>query len=356
MGLGEFFGWGGGSVPSDELPLIFPMPLAKDSFIEIDVINIYQKILTDVMERVHGLDDEKTEILWDNCIQSEANHGLISLLARAMAFRKELFLVYDAALNLLRLADPVEQQTIKTDYAKTGGSDLGIYVSFQHYLKSDLVRLYSALEYCTIASLNKSLNLSTAIQLKMSDMRQSTGLSDSQKVIEQAQKIAKALGNGRDVLMDAKDIIENALPDLTSVNASIEYLSEKRAFYLGMPASYLCGEQTTGISSTGEADTKAVERGLKNYYFSIMKPVLEALFQDDVSLSYKSQDFRQIDQAMNALKVFSVTDDTLLSVENKTLILNKLLDLPEDEVGDEPEPKETLTPEQIGQNNVIPVV
>ncbi len=355
MSVANWFGWGGGNTPTDELPEIFPLAFGKESFIEIDCIAIYQKILTDVMERTHGLSEEQQDTLWDNCVQSEANHGLISLLARAMAYKQELFLVYDPAINVLRRADTGEQQQIKADYEKGNDSNIGVYLSFQHYLKSDLVRLYSALEYCTIASLNKSMNLSAAIQLKMNEMRSGVNLNDKSEVIAQAKLIAKSLGNGRDVLLDAKDVIENSKPDLTSIEAAIDYLNEKRAFYLGMPASYLCGEQTTGIGTTGEADTKAVERGLKNYYYSIVKPVLEALF--DISPSYKSQDFRQIDQAMNALKTFAVTDDSILSLENKTLIINKLLDLPEDEEGDDvPEPTEILPPKDRAVNNSYPQI
>ncbi len=355
MGISSWFGFGGGDTPGDELPDIFPIELRKESFVEIDVINIFQKILTDVFERTHGLSDEQTETLWDNCVQSEANHGLISLLARGMAYRQELFLVYDPAINVLRRATPVEQQTIKLDYQKSGESAVGVYLSFQHYLKADLVRLYSALEYCTISSLNKALNLSTAIQLKMSDMRQTASLMDKAELVEQAKRIATSLGRGKDILIDAKDVIENAMPDLSSVEASVEYLNEKRAFYLGMPASYLCGEQTTGIGTTGEADTKAVERGLKNYYYSIVKPVLEALF--DVNPSYKSQDFRMIDQANNLLKTFAITDESIISLENKTLIINKLLDLPEDAEGDEmPDPKETLPQDQVAYNNSYPQI
>ena len=352
MGLGEFFGFGTDDTPSAELPLIFPLEFTKDQFIEIDVINIFQKILTDVIERTQGIKEEQSNLFYDNCIQSEANHGLISLLARAMTYKRNLYLVYNQALGVLRLANPAEQSKITEDYAKMGKSSAGVYISFQHFLKSDLVRLYSALEYITIASLHKSMNLSVAIQLKMSDLRASTSLSDSAQVKAQAKSIAKSLGGGRDVLMDAKDVIENAVPDLTAIKNTIDYLSEKRAFYLGLPKSYLCGEMTEGIGTTGESDTKATERGLKNYYQSIIRPVLKMLF--DIEPSYKSQDFRQIDQAINALKTFAITDEEIISLENKTLIINKLLDLPEDAEGDGPDP--VLPVEDVDLNNAYPQI
>lgn len=330
MSLISWFGLGNNS-ENDELPEIFPLGFKKIDFIDIDTINIFQKILTDVVERTHGLSDVQCDLLWDNCIQSESAHGLISLLARAMSFRRDLFLVYNPALPLIRIANATEQSKIQADYLEKGESSIGLYVSFRQYLKADLLRLYSALEFITLSSLNKTMNLSSAIQLKMTDMRGAVSLSDSSIAIAQAKKIARGLSQGKDIMLDAKDIIENAKPDLTSIEASIQYLNEKRAFYLGLPPSYLTGEMTVGIGTTGESDTKFTERGLKNYFASIIKPVLENLF--DVQLSYKSQDFRQVDQAMNALKTFSLIDDSIISIENQTLIINKLLDLPEDEEG-----------------------
>lgn len=333
----SWFGWGSTtSVPQDELPDIFPLALRKEHFIEIDCINIFQKILTDVIERTQGISDDQSQLLYDNCMASEARFGLIHMLARAMTFKRNLFLIYDKALGVLRKANSTEESQIQADYKKQGKSSVGVFISFELYLKADLVQLYSALEYVTIASLHKSMNLSAAIQMKMSDLRQSTGLNDSAQVKAQAISMAKALSAGRDILMDAKDVVANAVPDLTAITASIDYLSEKRAFYLGLPKSYLCGEMTEGIGTTGESDTKATERGLKNYYESIIRPVLTMLF--DIKPTYKSQDFRQVTSGLDALKVFAVTDEEIISLKNKTLIINRLFDLASDSEGDGPDP------------------
>jgi hypothetical protein len=93
-----------------------------------------------------------------------------------------------------------------------------------------------------------------------------------------------------------------------------------------MPLSYVDGEQTPGIGSTGEADTRAVERGLKQYYITIIKPTLEALF--GIKTTFKSNDFRMIASGLEALKTFElVQDNTLMSQENMKLIVSKLFDL-----------------------------
>ncbi len=335
MGLGELFSWGGGgTTPVGELPDIFPIGILQVNFIKIDVVAIYSRILTDVVERTHGLSEDEMALLWDNCIKSESSEGLITKLAMAMFDKKDLFLIYDKALEVIREADNTEAEQIKADYLKSNKSSLGVYISFRHFLRSDMVKIYSALEYCAVSALNKSMNLSKAVQFKMSDLRTSVALSDSGDARAQAQAMAKSLSKGKDILLDAKDMIETALPNLDGVNAAMEFINERRAFYLGLPDSYICGEQTGGIGATGESDTKAIERGLKNYYYSIMKPVFDVLFE--TKTTYKSQDFTQITSASDILKTFSLTDDELVSKENKTLILNRLFDLPEDSEGDPP--------------------
>lgn len=334
MSLSTWFGWKSDLDNAAELPALFPLDIKKIDFIKTDIINIFSKILTDVAERTHGLSDDQVTLLWDNCVKSESGDGLITLLAKAMADKKDLFLVYDKAVGVIRMADDREAATIKADYEQQGASTVGVYISFKNYLKSDMIKLYSALEYCTIGSLNKTINLSSAIQFKMNDLRASVSLSDSDDVKAQALQLANGMAAGRDVYCDAKDEIITTTPDVTSIEQSIKFIDQKRSFYLGLPASYINGEQTGGIGSTGEGDQRAVERGLKNYYYAVMKPVLESVF--GIKASYKSQDFRQIAGSLEVLKTFDVTSDDYLSAENKQSIVNKIFDLPDDAKGDPP--------------------
>jgi hypothetical protein len=349
MSLANLFGWNT-VIPNEELPDIFPMPILANEFVKTDIEAIYAKILIDTLERTHGLTDEQTALMWDNCVKSSAADGVVTLLAKAMSDKRDLFLVYERPLNVIRLADLAEQVAIRADYEKVNKSSKGIYISFKNYTRSDMVKLYIGLEYCTVASLYKSMNLSKAVQLKMNDLRGSVSLADAADVKSQAVTLATALAAGKDILLDAKDTIETSVPDLTATKESVSFLAKKLSFYLNMPASYLTGEQTSGIGSTGENDMRAVERGLKAYYFSVVKPVLEALFPE-TKLNYKSQDTRQIEGSMEVIKTFALIDDTLISAENKRAIVNRLLDLPEDAEGD-PAPRPAPIP-AIGAPAVI---
>jgi len=355
--LSEFFGFAGNdaTTPQDELPNIYPIGILESLFIETDLINLYSKILTDVLERTEGYPEGIIPVLWDNCLQSESSEGLVTLLSKAMSSKADLFLVYKADLGVLRKADNEEVQKIREDYKKLGKSNIGVYLSFKNYNRSDMIKFYSALEYSTVGALYKSMNLSKAIQIKVNQLRAGVSLGDSAEAKAQGLKIAQGLAKGKDVLLDSEDTIETSKPDLTATKEAMLLTDAKRCFYSGMPLSYVNGEQTTGIGSTGEADTRATERGLKNYYFSIIRPVMEALFE--AKTTFKTEDFRLLTPGLEALKTFELVGDEFMSPENKLLIINRLFGV-DSELGEAPEPAPVIVapdkaaPKQVpGGNN-----
>lgn len=321
------------SSASQELPDIFPIPIKQTDFINIDVQNIFQRILTDVFERTHGIPEERQKLLWDNCLGSETQDGLITMVAKAMAKKGELYLIFNPALNVIVKATPEQETQIRNDYKARGESDVGIYITFRNYVKSDMVKFYSLLEYCAIGGLWKQGNIAKAIQLKMTDLRGSVSLTDKSDVETQAMNLASGLASGRDVLLDAEDMIELAKPDMTATTSMMIFIAQKHSFYLGLPASYFTGEIKTGISDTGKSDAKAIERGLKAYYFQLVKPIIDEIF--DITTSFKSDDSEELSTALEALKTMDLTSDRYLSRENKTLVVNKSFGLDESQQGDE---------------------
>lgn len=338
-GLASLFNFGGAS-QATELPDLYPFPFSETDFVETDMVTIFSKILTDVVERTDGLEEKKQATLWDNCLASETADGLISLLAKAISCQGDLFIVYDSATNVVRKANATEQAEIKADYEKTGESKTGCYVSFKNYKKAQMVKLYSSLEYCAIHSLYKNMNLSKAIQFKMKEMRGSVGLSDSAQVKADAKAIADALQQGKNVMLDGEDIIDTARPDMEPTEKAMLFINNRRAFYLGMPMSYIVGEQTKSMTDSGGADAKAVERGLKPFFASIIQPVFKAVY--GVDAEFKTEDYTQIDTALNVLKTFELTSNEYISAENKGKIINRQFGLPEDAKGD---PIEEITTE-----------
>lgn len=352
--MAGFFNWFNGNSQTERLPEIFPMSVAQVDFVSIDCETIYKRILTDVLERTDGLTDDEKVLLWDNCLGNENQDGLVSTLAKSMVAKSDLFLVYVPNLKVIRKANATEQAEIKADYAKSGESSKGIFITFKNLRQSDMLKLYSALEYCGVNSFWKSMNLSKALQIKINELRSSTGLNDSADVKKQAVEIAKALSEGLDIYIDAKDVLELLKPDLTATTSAMELIAQKRSFYLGLPASYITGVASKGISDTGQGDSKKVEQGLRGYYFSIIKPAIEGIFKKKTT--YKSDDFDMIMASMDVMKTFSITDDELVSMDNKRGILNKMLGLPADAKGDPPKKPEAaaLPPGQGAPNTAQP--
>lgn len=332
--MSSWFSWLGNSSSKSELPNIFPLPVENAAFVANDVQAIYSRILTDVLERTQGIPEEKKKLLWDNCVANEVPDGLVTLLAKAMTDKSELFIVFDRATKVLRKATPEEQAQIKADYSKGAESKVGTYITFKNYKRTDMVKLYSALEYCNVAALYKTSNLSKAIQLKMTDLRGSVALTDAARAESQAKAMAEGLAAGKDVLMDAKDIIETAKPDLTATKSAMSFINEKRSFYLGLPPSYMGETDGASLGDTGKGDARKVERGLSNYFFAIIKPVVDAVFS--INSTFESDDFDQLTSALEALKTFELTSDEYLSHETKLTIVNKLFGLPPETEGDDP--------------------
>lgn len=338
-----------------EIAEIFPFTLKQDIFNRADILATYTKILTDTVERTHGITKKVEPLLWDSCVQSEVSEGLVTMLAQAMTDKSDLFLVYSNSVGILRKATHEEQQKIRADYEKDGESTEGVYISFKHYRRTDMLTIYSNLEYCVLASLNKTLNISKAVQIKINDLRASVSLNDSEIARSQARSIAQALGNGSDVMIDSEDTIETATPDTSSTEKAISFLDAKRAYILGLPIAYVSGLQTPGIGSTGEADMRATERGLKQYFVSIIQPVLKEIFK--IETEFKSQDFRQMTTALEVLKTFDLVSDENMSRDAKREIIARVFDLDfekEEKLLEEGDDERDDESDTESQTNVVP--
>ena len=317
-----------------EVPEIYTFTHPIQKFVDTDLTTIYLRILTEVVARTQNIKEEIEPLVWDNCLGSESQDGLLTMLSKAMVNKSELYLVYIPALKLVRKATNPEQSKIQADYKAKGESQDGVYVTFKNYDKTDMLKIYSELEYYSVGSLWKGSKLSTAIQLKMNDLRASVGAIDSEPVIAQALAIAEALKCGKDVLIDGKDTIETAKPDLTATNSMNELIAQKRSFYLGLPAAWITGLANKGMGDSGDAEMKAVERGLKPYFKSIIKPVFDRLF--DMTAEYESEDTAVLSVNLEMLKVFDITSDDYLSKESKLKMTNKYFKLPDGTKGDPP--------------------
>lgn len=351
MGLLESIGFGNktSTGTSTELPAIFPLAITQDAFVTSDLQNIYERILTDVLERTQGLPEKYAPHLFDNCLAGEQDFGVVTMLAKAMSIKGDLTVIYDSGTDLLRKPTSEEDRLIKTAI-RDGKTELpkgALSVSFKTYTRTDMLKIYSVFEYLAIAGLNKNMNLANAVQIKVDQLRASVGKVDADAVIAQAKAIADALNKGLGVMIDSKDILDMLKPDLTATNATVDFINQKRSFYLGLPSSWITGLAKNSMGDTGEGNSREVERGLKAYFFSIVKPVLKALFDADVT--FKSDDFRQMSTALEVLRTVELVSEEYMSTESKLKLVNKAFGLPEGTKGG-PAPTAPQIPAPGGQN------
>lgn len=306
---------------------LFTFGIKAEEFVHDDIVTTYTKILTETSERTHGLNEKHQAVLFDSCVQGDASKGLISLLAEAMARQEDLFVVYLPSTDIIRKATREEEEQIRADYKVQAKSSKGVWISFKGYRRTKMLRIYSYFEYYVLASLNKSLNISKALQFKIKNLRASVSNLDAAVASNQGKELAKALGDGDDIMVDAEDEITTTTPDVSPAEKAIGFLDAKRSFYLDLPRSWVSGLQTPGIGSTGEADMRAVEAGLRGYFVAIIKPVFRAVFGVE-KLEFKSLDFRNLNSAMDAMKTFGLTaGDGFVSVPSMSRIICRLLDL-----------------------------
>src|SRR5688572_21255234 len=128
MSFADLFTWSSTPV-SNKIINIYPFPYLEKDFVSTDVVNTYVRVLTDVLERTQGIPGDRENLMWDNCLGSEHSDGLVTLLAKAMSEKRELYLVYRADLKLIRKADSEEERKIKADYEKAGESKTGVYIT-----------------------------------------------------------------------------------------------------------------------------------------------------------------------------------------------------------------------------------
>ena len=279
----------GGQVITD---LASPYKLAVDEkvFVDFQTALLYQKILKRCYAKSKDFPEEYALNLWDSVELSNAQYGTISLISNAMTHKQELILVNDA--GIVRLANSDEAEMIKKDYAEKGKSALGIYTNFQKYTMTDIIKIYMSLIYDIMGGAKTNLGLTKALQIKIADLRKTIATSSSEDAVSQAKAIAEALKNGKSVGIDAGDSIVTTELQTTPIVDGLKLVYGCLASLLGVSTSFICGELTSGMAVTGEADVNANEDGIKDFFNSVFKPIHDKLF--DIKLTFKTDNWRKI--------------------------------------------------------------
>ena len=277
-------------------------------------VEIYRRILTDCLNRANGLSEEQKMLFWDSCLTSDVKQGLITILSFAMYNKSTVYIVYK--VGVIRTATKEEEAQIDSD--PTGKS--GIKVDFTNFYKTDLLNIYIALLYNIIATCNTGLNLSKALKVGISKLRETVSNENKEPVIAQIKAINEALKAGKSVALDKEDTVSAVGFDFTSTEKGMEIFTNLIANLLGFPQSYLSGIISGGLNNTGENDTIAVERGLLFYFNSILKPTTDKLL--GTNIKFKSDNWRKLLPFKDLLPALEMT--TLLTDEEKQEMIEGL--------------------------------
>lgn len=268
----------------------FTVDMKAADFVDFKVVTLYAKILRRCYAKSSGLSDEQAANLWDSVDLGDAQHGIINKVSFAMAKKKELILFKDG--GIVREAEPAEAEQIKKDYAERGRSDKGVYLNFKKYSLTDVLRLYMAFIFEIIRGAWVNVNLTKALQLKIADARKTIAASDAADPMQVASNVVSALKEGKSVFLDAGDEVKTTELQTQAIKDALSLVYGLLAGELGVSTSFICGELTSGMAVTGEADVNANEDGIKDFFNSVFKPIMDKLF--GVSLKFKSDNWRRI--------------------------------------------------------------
>lgn len=357
MGMKEFsnslktqiksvFGQSGEYNISFDNPYPFGERIAESVFVDYCLENIYRKILTDCYGKTKGIEVEHKKFYWDTAVKSygksNADKGLITMLAKAMATKQDLYLVYKS--DVLRNADNQESEFIREAFnnesrlngqspwqspgQSPGGQSPwqspeqcpGYWFSFREYTLSDILKVLYTFQYIILGSTYTNMNVAKAVQLKINDLRKLVSDNDKANPLKQGTDLVAALKEGKSVMLDAADKIEHAVVEMEPTDVAVKFINGMIAFYLNAPLSYVNGQLAQGISTTGESDGIAVERCLESFFNSVFKPVSDEIFKSDIT--FVSDDWRKLGAVANIIPVIEST--TLIDDEKKRKLVEEL--------------------------------
>ena len=307
-----------------DLPAPYRLTVDEAAFLNFKVKWLYEKILKRCYALSAGLDEDKARALFDSVELGDATVGLIGLVARALTDKTELILVNDA--GIVRVAEFNEAEEIKKDYAARGRSEKGVYLNFAKYTLTDILKCYMELIFEILKAERVNVGLAQALQVKINRMRETISTSNADDPMKQAKNIVDALKGGKSVAIDAGDVIQTTDLQTQAVKDALLMVYGMLASDLGVSLSFVCGELTSGLSVSGEANANFDESGIRDFFITVFKPIVEKLF--GVSLRFKTDNWRKVREYAQILPY--IESSALLTDKQKEQLAVELMGVGEE--------------------------
>ena len=301
-----------------EISILFPLSVPINKFIEWYIKHIYTRILYDCRRKSLGLEDKHNNVFFDSFVSTEMPNGLVSLVAKAMYDKSKLHLVYKA--DVVSVATPEEQKEIDDKIKDKRKLKNEIVIDFKNLDITDLLKLYAGMLYNALKTANVGMNITQNVILKFENYRGLISKATSDDAQAQAQIVARSIKAGKGAALDSKDIVEIPTFDIAPMEQTVIFVNGQSANAVGMPLSYINGALTTGISTTGEADELAVDRGLSYFFYSIFKPIVDNLL--GVNIKFKSDNWHKLAAVSNLIPI--IEGSSIIAEDKKTLLIEEL--------------------------------
>ena len=312
---------------SSDLVAPWCLDLKREEFVRLKVFSLMQKIFNDCYRYSTKMSDTDMEnSLFDTVVYKDAHYGLISKMAELVAKNAKCYLVYDS--GIVREATVEERKQIDQDYSTKLTYQYGIILDFTKYSIGRLLAHYFHQIYTIEQANNNSISLGGSIQLKISKYRESLGYEESMspEIQQQASNIVKYAKDGKPLVIDAQDILEqtDASKNITVADSSRDRCYRELAAAIGGPVSYITGqaEDTNGSGTSYERLDGRAEDMIKNFWITVFKPVTESLYKG-YKPQFISQKWMTIKENMGSIAMI----ETLASVPDpiKASVIKKLI-------------------------------
>ena len=291
-----------------DLTAPFKLVMTEGNFVSTETKELFKNLLIECYNKSTGLKEKHASAMWDNFdrLNDKTTAGFIGLIAEAMTEKTIVYIVYDNTTGVIRKATSQEQAEIRKDYKEKAKSSIGIMANFTKYDKADIIKLYYTLLYNVVDGLNVSINVMKAIKYLADKLREKISKASSEDIIKQAKEIVQNLTEGKPVLLDANDKLESTTIDVKPVESAVDFICGRIAGEMRVSLSYVNGKMTSGISSTGEADEQANERGIEIIFNSIFKPCADSLF--NANIKFVSDNYHRLKAYSSILPTIESSD------------------------------------------------
>ena len=312
-------------IQKENLSLCFDLSLNEKNFVDYMVSDLYQSILTMCFDKIifpdaeQDFKDKITPSFYDNLSVEGINKGIIKNLAYGITQNQKVFLVNASAGDDIIVRQGTQEELQKYEKAQ-GNIKNQIQMDFTKYNQSKALKLFYSMIYWIIRATNTNVKISNSVLVKIAKLRELVAKEDAEDVIKQAKEINDAIKKGNSIIADKDDTMERLEINSQATKDALDVAFSLVSGLIKMPLSFVNGELTTGLTQTGDSDNLAIERGLKNYYYTILKPCTEKLFETKTRFS--SDNTAKLKTLIGILPQLELS--TLLTDDEKRAIIEDL--------------------------------